>query len=57
MTQSPEQVGEKTRTAVAKRAVSVEPQTKVRREIPAAYLAKHPCKICDGKHCMGQCRF
>jgi hypothetical protein len=57
MTQSPEVVGEKTRPAVAKRGIGSAPQNETWRKIPAAYLAKHPCKMCDGKHCVGQCRF
>jgi hypothetical protein len=62
MSRSSDAVGEKTRVVVVGRAMwSEEPQTtagsKTRRQIPAAYLEKHPCKVCKGKHCTGHCRF
>jgi hypothetical protein len=58
MSQSSVAVGEKTRSRVGERASqSIERQTGERRKIPASYLARHPCKVCDGKHCTGHCKF
>jgi hypothetical protein len=62
MPRSSNPVGEKTRPVVAPCATRrEEPQatagTKTRRKIPASYLAKHPCKVCRGELCVGNCRF
>jgi len=62
MSRSSDVMGEKTRLVVAERAVWGEaPQTtagsKPERRIPASYLEKHPCKVCKGKHCTGNCKF
>ena len=57
MAKSSNRVGEKTPSAVAERATGDESRFKRRRRIPAAYLASHRCKVCDGKHCTGHCKF
>jgi len=58
MSQSGVGVGEKARSRVAERASqSNDRQPEAPRKIPASYLARHPCKVCDGKHCTGHCRF
>jgi hypothetical protein len=58
MSQSTGQLGKKTRPGVVARANFGE-RSPIRkpRQIPASYLAKHPCKVCDGKHCTGNCKF
>jgi hypothetical protein len=66
MSQSTGGVGEKTRSWVAQRgSLGNEPGNELqatagfrtRRAIPASYLAKHPCKVCKGKCCTGNCKF
>jgi len=65
MSQSTGGVGEKTRSLVAERTSlgrePGEPQAtagfRTHRKIPASYLAKHPCKVCHGKCCTGNCKF
>jgi hypothetical protein len=52
-----DRVGENARTAVAERASCKEFQVRKRREIPVTYLVTHRCKVCDGKHCTGHCKF
>ena len=58
MSQSTGELGKKTRPAVIGRAASgAGAQARERRQVPLSYLAKHPCKVCDGKHCTGNCKF
>jgi hypothetical protein len=58
MAQSSDVVGEKTRPRVLERARrSNERSAQERRQIPPSYLARHRCKVCDGKHCTGHCKF
>jgi len=57
MPQLCERVGEKTRSAVVERATGNEYKLRKPRQIPPAYLATHRCKVCDGKHCTGHCKF
>jgi len=62
MSQSSDHLGEKARPAGEWRAARGEeaqrtPGSKARRKIPESYLAKHPCKVCNGKSCVGNCRF
>ena len=58
MSQSTGQLGQKTRLGMVGRATFGERSpARKRRQIPASYLAKHPCKVCDGKHCTGNCKF
>jgi hypothetical protein len=57
MAQSTQRVGEKTRSASAERASSNDSPLKKTRQIPAAYPDAHGCKVCDGKHCTGHCKF
>jgi hypothetical protein len=58
MSQSTGGVGEKTRSGVVERITrSNERQIGKRRKIPPSYLATHRCKVCDGKHCTGHCKF
>ena len=56
MSRSTDKVGEKTRSAARERTTT-QSQLAKRRKIPAAYLATHRCKVCDGKHCTGHCKF
>lgn len=57
MPRSIDQVGDKTRSAVMESAPVNQSQTPKRRKIPLAYLVTHHCKVCDGKHCTGHCKF
>ena len=62
MSRSSVLVGEKTRPVMAARAwriaeAQAPPSPKARREIAVSYLLKHPCKVCNGKGCVGDCRF
>jgi hypothetical protein len=58
MSQSAGQLGKKTRPEVVGRATSGEGSPiRKRRQIPISYLTRHPCKVCDGKHCTGNCKF
>jgi hypothetical protein len=58
MPQPTVELGKKTRPGVVEHATSSEgPQIWKRRPVPASYLAKHPCKVCAGKYCTGNCKF
>jgi hypothetical protein len=58
MSQSTGQLGQNTRLGVVRRVTFGERSPiRKRRPVPASYLAKHPCKVCDGKHCTGNCKF
>ena len=58
MPQSTSKLGQNTRSGVVRRAtISERSPIRKRRLVPASYLAKHPCKVCDGKHCTGNCKF
>jgi hypothetical protein len=58
MPQSTSQLGKETRPGVVGRATFGERSPiRKRRQVPASYLAKHSCKVCDGKHCTGNCKF
>jgi hypothetical protein len=58
MSQSTAELGKKTRPAVLGRATfGLGSQIRKRCPVPVSYLAKHPCKVCDGKHCTGNCKF
>ena len=62
MSRSSDWVGEKTHSAKASRPSSGAKLPAVgvsspRRAIPVWYLAKHPCKVCNGKCCTGHCKF
>jgi hypothetical protein len=57
MARSTKQGSEKPRTGVGERVIgTASPSTKQLR-IPAAYLATHRCKVCDGNLCTGHCKF
>lgn len=58
MSQLTRRVGEKTRSeAVIERPAGNDSRFKKRTKTPAAYLATHRCKVCDGKLCTGHCKF
>jgi hypothetical protein len=59
MSQSTGQLlGQKTHPGVVGRPTFGERSTiRKPRPVPASYPAKHPCKVCDGKHCTGNCQF
>jgi hypothetical protein len=57
MSRGSDPVGENARSAVLERASGKESQIRKRRKIPVVYLATHRCKVCDGKHCTGHCKF